>query len=377
MKQQENNHRRFGKFMVSLLAGWFLFLAIHLAAQEKPEMPPLPIDPTPLAQLLSATERAALTKETQPKKQVETYLRLSDTHLQAALAAINNDDHQTAERELDIYNKALSAAAKLGFASATERRKLAKKIEQTIYKQLRVLETIDRHFPAEREGFPEYAIKNAKLIRSKALNYSFDSGEVISDPDQAPANKPPQENQQANRDHDFSAVRRASFISAGYVRKAVQSSTDYMTEEEDDFIRQAQEPDLRIKVFMKIIDRRLKALINATPASEDKKAQQNKEDDDRKWGALPKLDRAGLLKHYSLAIEEAMAKLDDAYERNPKALAFVKALKNLLESTAEQLKILHRLENSMTTEQEKANLAEAIEKANRAHQGAADGLKAK
>jgi endonuclease V-like protein UPF0215 family len=72
-----------------------------------------------------------------------------------------------------------------------------------------------------------------------------------------------------------------------------------------------------------------------------------------------------------------MAKLDDAYERNPKASAFVKALKNLLEATDEHLKILHSLESVVTTEPEKAALADAIEKATIAHKGAEDGLKGK
>jgi hypothetical protein len=393
MKQQLRNHCR---FVNAILVGFVcLFLVAALAngaqAQERYEPPPLPIDPTPLAKLLSESERAALAKESNAKKQVELYLRFSETHLEAALSAINQDDHTTSEHELDIYNKSLNEAGKIAFVLPDDRRKTCKKVEQVIYRQLHRLDTIDRRFPAERAGFIEYAIKNAKQVRGKALNLSFDSGEVITDPDKAPVNKPPQEkNSPAPQVSDLThphhslqaetalpAVRKVAFRDANFSREAAQVSDDYLTEEEDDYVRQAQEPDLRIKVFMKIIDRRLKAITNPQVASDDKKAQKNKEEEDRKWGALPKLDRAGYLKQYSRAIDEAMAKLDDAYERNPKASSFIKALKNLLESTDEHLKILHSLENVVTSEAEKAILADAIEKATIAHKGAEDGLKAK
>src|ERR1051325_8250300 len=292
MKQQRYIRRqsisRRSLILVSLLG--LSVLAGAGQAQERYEPPPIPVDPTPLIKLLSEAERAALAKETSPKKQVEVYLRFSDTHLQAALAAINSDDHNTSERELDIYNKSLNEAAKIAFALPEDRRKTCKKVEQTIYKQLRMLETIDRRFPAERAGFIEYAVKNAKQVRGKALNYSFDSGEVITDPDKHPATKPPQGEKMLSS-ATAELAKWQLFISSlsdlelerlvhkvGLIRIPAsmnpgQLTDDYLTEEEDDFVRQAQEPDLRVKVFMKIIDRRLKALTNTAPAADDQKAQ--------------------------------------------------------------------------------------------------------
>jgi hypothetical protein len=393
MKQQRQIDLKFYKAILASLSVVFLFVgfAPKTQAQDKYEPPPLPVDPTPLVQLLSETEKAWLARETNTKKLVETYLNISNSHLQVALSAINNDDFKTSERELDIYNKSLTEAAKLAFTHQNDKRKLAKKVEQTIYKQLKTLETIDRRFPIERSGFIEFAIKHAKQIRGKALNLSFDSGEVITDPDKETSSKIPPQDKESFFYQSSTFINRKALgdkntfrqtaIRVSYWRdvKATNfaQSDDYLTEEEDDFVRLAQEPDQRIKVFMKIIDRRLKALTGETLAAEDKKAQKNLEEENRKWGVLPKLDRVGYLKHYILAIDEAMAKLEDAYERNPKATTLTKALKNLLESTNEHLKIFHSLESLVKTEQEKSLLSDAIEKATLAHKGAEDGLKPK
>lgn len=391
MKQQRRNPLEFCKVAVSVMAAVCLSMSLATAAraQDKLEPPPLPVDPTPLVELLGESEKAALGKETNSKKQVDIYLRISETHLQMALTAINGDDQKTAERELDIYNKALDEIAKIAFNLQDDKRKVTKKFEQTVYRQLRVLENINRRFPVERAGFIDFALKHAKQIRGKALNLSFDSGEVITDKESS-GKTSPQDKDSLFIKPDFLLKykaltgrkmfllhpRKVAYSPALYADGLMQSD-DYLTEEEDDFVREAQEPDMRIKVFMKIIDRRLKAITNQTVAADDKKAQKNQEEENRKWGALPKLDRKGYLLQYSRAMDEAMAKLEDAYERNPKATTLTKALKNLLESTTEHLKIFHSLESVVQTEPEKAALADAIEKANLAHKGAEDSLKAK
>lgn len=181
MKQPTRNDLKYSKATVSALVVVLLFAGLNNAAQaqEKYELPPLPVDPTPLVQLISEAERAALARELNPKKQIEIYWRISDAHLQLALSAINNDDHQTSERELDIYNKSLDEAAKLTFNLRDDRRKMSKRFEQIIYKQLRTLETIDRRFPNERSGFSDFALKHAKQVRGKALNLSFDAGSTL------------------------------------------------------------------------------------------------------------------------------------------------------------------------------------------------------
>jgi hypothetical protein len=74
---------------------------------------------------------------------------------------------------------------------------------------------------------------------------------------------------------------------------------------------------------MKIADRRLQALTGVvTPAPTDKKALKKAEEEAKEWGPLPKVGRAELLGHYAKAIEEAVAKLEDAHERNQRAHSF-------------------------------------------------------
>ncbi|HKS40269.1 MAG TPA: hypothetical protein VJX74_06610, partial [Blastocatellia bacterium] len=97
----------------------------------------------------------------------------------------------------------------------------------------------------------------------------------------------------------------------------------------------------------------------------------------REWGALPNLSRTQLLRHYARAIREGMAKLEDAYERNPKSSAIPKALTALLDATERHIQTLKSLEAGAKDEKELAALKDAIEQAETANQGARDGLKGK
>ena len=92
---------------------------------------------------------------------------------------------------------------------------------------------------------------------------------------------------------------------------------------------------------------------------------------------LPKLSRAELLLHYARAIKEGMAKLEDAYERNPKSSAIPKALAALRDATGRHLQTLRVLQSEMKDERESAALREAIDQAETANNGARDGLKRK
>jgi hypothetical protein len=368
-------HNRLNLSAAILLLGLALApLAVSAQMQE----PPLPVDPTPLAQLLSPDDKAMLAKENQPKKQVEVYLKIAGLHLDSAYSAVMKEDHKTVQRELDIYNKAIDIAKETAFAQADDKRKLAKKIEQGILKHLKTLDVIERYSPNELLPFSQAANKHAKQVRGEALNASFDSGEVITDPDKAKVKK--SDNQSIYLTPAGDEAREQFVIHFVAWRKprataAPPQANDYLTEEEDDFVREAQQPDLRMKVFMKIAERRLYAINKPPVATDDKKAQKQLEEEERKWGKLPETNRAGYLKQYARAVDEAMAKLDDAFERNPKASFVAKALKVLREATEEQLKQLHQLEAQMKTDDEKAALSDAIEKAELAHKGANDGLK--
>ncbi|MEK6324891.1 MAG: hypothetical protein AABN33_24885 [Acidobacteriota bacterium] len=360
------------------------------------------MDPRPLSQLLSPVEKAAMAEARNPKKLVDAYLKIADTHLQTALALIKANNHGAAERELDIYNKAVAAAGKEAFALREDRRTVSKKIEQTLYRHIKTLETIERLFPSEREAFADAALKKTKQLRVQALNEAFASGDVLKDPDEEkkpksepPANEAPirsptsplplalgavtfQSNVRANwaalPDRGMLVLPvRASFSKTG--NASWQVPGDYLTEEEDDHVREAQAADARARVFMKIADRRLKAIFGPTASSTDKMDQKKVEEEEREWGALPRVGRTELLRHYARAISECMAKLEDAYERNPKSSALPKALAILRASTDKQLEALRTLKPDMKTESEIAAMTGAIAEAETANKGARDGLK--
>jgi hypothetical protein len=365
-----------------------LVVASVARAQDQLPAPPLPVDLTPLASLLTAAEKAQLNESRNPKKVVEVYLKISDAHLDAALAAAKGSDAIKAERELDIYNKAMAEAAKQAFGLNDGKRGTSKKIEQALYHQLRILESVERAFPEDRVQFAEAAIKKAKQLRVQALNEAFAGGDVLKDAD---GDKPPTSNSPNNDGaHESSKPPISIFLRNSFWQRASQSAYlvsvskasrqipgDYLTEEEDNHVREAQRPDDRIKAFMKIADRRLMALAGDSPAATDAKAQKKLDEEKREWGELPKLPRVELLRHYARAVEECMAKLEDAYERNPKSAAIPKAFVLLRDATDKHLQILRTLSANTKDDKETRAILDAIEEAETANKGAREGLKGK
>ncbi|PYT08813.1 MAG: hypothetical protein DMF60_03835, partial [Acidobacteria bacterium] len=296
-----------------VLAFYVLCVTTPLSRAQLPE-PPLPVDPRPLSQLISQAEKNSLADSRNPKKLVDAYLKISDTHLQMAFDLIKVNNHGASERELDIYNKAVAAAGKEAFALQEGKRAVSKKIEQTLYKQIKTLETIERLFPLEREMFADAALKRAKALRVQALNEAFASGDVLKDPDEekkptseppakeAPIKNPPSPSPaplafrtepirtNLSSQQEVLINRRlllpAQAPSSRAVNASAQIAGDYLTEEEDDHVREAQAADARAKVFMKIADRRLKAVVGPRAPATDKKDQKKAEEEEREWGAL-------------------------------------------------------------------------------------------
>jgi len=401
MKRLSENDR-FGKeanFRVRTLAlvvCLFVVVTAAVSAQAQIPDPPLPVDPRPLSQLLSAADRTLLADSGNPKELVEAYLKISEAHLQAAFNAIKAANQTAAESELDIYNKAVAAAGKEAFGLQQGKRTASKKIEQALYKQIKTLENIERLFPSERGMYAEAALKQSKQLRVQALNEAFASGDVLKDPE---GDKKPEE-QPSNKDGaavapaisqspavvELSLFGRRSFIWMAFLRsvrtdaldssEASQQRGDYLTEEEDDHVREAQAADMRAKVFMKIADRRLKAIVEPVAAAPvDKKEQKKVEEEEREWGAVPKVSRQELLRHYARAVAECMAKLEDAYERNPKSTALPKALSVLRDATDKHLETLRKLKPEMKNDDEIAAMGSALYEAETANKGAREGLK--
>ena len=416
MKHAPNGQRRENNSAAHLICRlavpicvFFILTANSYAQGAQLPEPPLPVDPRPLTQLISAAEKASLAESSNPKKIIEAYLKISDTHLQAAFNAIRVNNFEEAERELDTYNKAVSAAGKEAFALQDGKRGVSKRIEQVLYKQIKTLETIERLFPSEREMFADAALKHTKQLRVQALNEAFDSGGVLKDPEEKkPKSEPPakegppknttlpeplgragslQKTVGLRRPSAFPGVLSgvlpgsnalvAQAIAAHFDsgRLSLQMPGDYLTEEEDEHVREAQAADARTKVFMRIADRRLKAIVAPPASPAETKDPKKVEGEEREWGAVPKVSRVELLRHYARAISECMAKLEDAYERNPKSSALPKALAHLRDATDKHLQTLRALKLEMKTESELSAISGAIYEAETANKGARDGLK--
>jgi acyl-CoA reductase-like NAD-dependent aldehyde dehydrogenase len=84
---------------------------------------------------------------------------------------------------------------------------------------------------------------------------------------------------------------------------------DYLTEEEVELIRDAQQIDFRVDVLVKAIDRRFMALTGDTSQAKQL------EKDEEKWGTLPKGERVQLLSDIAKILQKAIDDIDDIARR--------------------------------------------------------------
>ena len=378
--------------VTGLAAAFWLLLGPSAAAQNTP---PLPVNPTPLKDLLSAEERSLVAAARNNLRLIDVYLDVSDKHLQAADAASDAGDFNTAEQELDIYSKAAAEASNIAFSGSENKNKLGKRIEQRYYLQIRKLETIGRRFPAEVAGYPDAALEHTKELRAHALNQTLAVGKVLvesKDGREQDEKKNPESNKEGNKESrpadpqgkttsEPPLKKPQYFLSPGATTTSHPQAGDYMTEQENEDIREAQEIDSRIKVFMRIAGHRLALLSHTSDEDSGKKLTKKfskpSEQEEKDELALSKLSRAQLLHHYSRAIQETMDKIDDAHERNPKSSALNKALVTLRDATDKQLSILHSLEASAKEQTEADALRQAIKDAEEANKGAHQALSGK
>ena len=115
---------------------------------------------------------------------------------------------------------------------------------------------------------------------------------------------------------------------------------DHLTEKEDELVREFQEIDKRVEIFIKAADRRILVLTN--PNATQKKREEET------WGPLPKGSKLELLQDYKRILEEAEEKMDDALNRDSKNPALGKALSKLKEGAMRQIPQLRALEPQLT-----------------------------
>lgn len=131
---------------------------------------------------------------------------------------------------------------------------------------------------------------------------------------------------------------------------------DYLTDEEIELVRDAQEIDLRVKVLTKAIDRRFSVINNDT--SPLKKAEKDAE----KWGELPKGSRGLLLSDIERILQKAIDDVDDvAAHRKTDEKLFPKAVFTLTDSCQNYIPKLKTLYDSAADEKEKGAILGAID----------------
>jgi hypothetical protein len=206
-------------------------------------------------------------------------------------------------------------------------------------------------------------------------------------------------------------LRHASLsITAALVVAAVilaAPKQEYFADGELDMIRDAQELQVRVPLYLKLAERRLIALglleRSEKEREKDRKEQQRYEKQKREAEALEgRVGRTGptiprvpgapgsgpnkgpadpmlylrdftrpeLLRGYSQAIDEVMSNIDDAYSRK---LDVRGALEELEKFTRETLPVLEKYQPN--DDGERSALSDAIDKAKEANTGAKDNLK--
>jgi hypothetical protein len=128
---------------------------------------------------------------------------------------------------------------------------------------------------------------------------------------------------------------------------------DHLTETESDLVREAQEINLRIEVFVKAIDRRFLLLQNPNATQTDKEFN--------KFGDLPKGTKLELLSDIEKLINEAISNLDNVAEKDLKSKLFPKAMKIFNDACKRFIPLLESIEKGSTDEKEKRTIVTAVE----------------
>lgn len=136
-----------------------------------------------------------------------------------------------------------------------------------------------------------------------------------------------------------------AFVIFSTLAKAQQR--DNLTEQEIEMIRDVQELDGRMEIYVKAIDRRLIVLENTT-VSHTKEIEK----DSDKWGALPKGTRTELLSDIRKILDETIDKVDDVYERDAKNELIPWSLHLLADSAKRFIPELQKLKETTTDSKE-------------------------
>jgi hypothetical protein len=106
---------------------------------------------------------------------------------------------------------------------------------------------------------------------------------------------------------------------------SASQTRDHLTPQEVDLIKEAQELDKRIDVFVKAADRRLLALSGSVDTASAKQLKKDSE----LWGELPSGSRSELVGDIARILDEAITNIDDVSGRDERNPLIAKALRKL------------------------------------------------
>jgi hypothetical protein len=131
---------------------------------------------------------------------------------------------------------------------------------------------------------------------------------------------------------------------------------EHLTAEEVEMVRDTQELDRRVALFVKIAERRVAAVAGGAAGAPAPSAK-----DAEKWGEPPKGTRAQLFNDLARILDEAINNIDDVGARAPNSSQIPKAVRHLADAAARLLPQLTPLRESAEAEGEREALEQVID----------------
>lgn len=133
---------------------------------------------------------------------------------------------------------------------------------------------------------------------------------------------------------------------------------DHLTNEEIELVRDVQELDYRMEIYVKAIDRRFMVLNN-----DNSQAKQVAKDSE-KWGELPKGTHLELLADIKKILQETIDKIDDVAAREEKSELIPYAIHILANGAQRFIPELEKFQATATEKREKGVIADSLEFSN-------------
>jgi len=137
---------------------------------------------------LTETETQTILRERGPKPHVDVTLKVSGARLASALRLVEESQYKSAAQDVDAYAALIVYAdaytRKLPASQSKDRNTCLKKIEQTIFKQTRTVDSVMSQFPVDYREPMETKIDQVKKIRLRAINDLLGDGKIIKSLDE-------------------------------------------------------------------------------------------------------------------------------------------------------------------------------------------------